>query len=110
MPTLILPRLGARVRISSLAPSRSKTYADCFHEIYIKADVEICTNRDPKGLYKKAIKGEIGDFTGISAPYEEPENADLTVDTMANDIEGCVIKITCYIEENIKHCISKKTL
>eukprot|EP00439_Symbiodinium_sp_Y106_P089374 s1_g1910.t1 len=44
-----------------------------FHEVYIKADIETCIGRDPKGLYERAIKGEIPDFTGISAPYEAPE-------------------------------------
>ena len=47
---------------------------DAFHEIYIEADVETCEQRDPKGLYVKARRGEILDFTGISAPYEAPEN------------------------------------
>lgn len=52
-----------------------------FKEIYVKADLETCAQRDPKGLYKKAKKGEIKNFTGVSAPYEKPENPDLIVDT-----------------------------
>ena len=54
---------------------------DQFHEVYIRADVATCERRDPKGLYKKARAGEIADFTGVSAPYEEPENAEITIDT-----------------------------
>lgn len=54
---------------------------DAFHEIFVDASLAICESRDPKGLYEKARRGEIPDFTGISAPYEIPERAELTVDT-----------------------------
>ena len=74
----------------------------CFHEIYIKANLETCENRDPKGLYKKARVGEIKEFTGIDSPYEAPENPDLVVDTEVNDIDTCVEQIVNYIEANIK--------
>ncbi|HYD19814.1 MAG TPA: adenylyl-sulfate kinase [Patescibacteria group bacterium] len=70
---------------------------DNFHEIYVKADLGTCEKRDPKGLYKKARKGEIKDFTGISSPYEEPESADLVVDTSAQGIDACVELIVDYI-------------
>jgi adenylylsulfate kinase len=52
-----------------------------FIEVYIKADLETCEERDPKGLYKKALAGEIKDFTGISAPYEEPLKPELVINT-----------------------------
>ncbi len=71
-----------------------------FHEIYIKASLEACESRDPKGLYKKARKGEIKQFTGIDSPYEPPENPDLVVDTEKNDIETCINQIVDYIEQN----------
>ncbi len=71
-----------------------------FHEIYIKASLEACENRDPKGLYKKARRGEIKQFTGIDSPYEPPENPDLVVDTEKNDIETCIHQIVDYIEQN----------
>ena len=70
-----------------------------FHEIYIKADVETCEKRDPKGLYKKARAGEIPQFTGISAPYEPPESPDLVVDTAAQDVSESVGRIISYIED-----------
>ena len=54
-----------------------------FHEIFLSASMKVCEDRDPKGLYAKARRGEIADFTGISAPYEEPERAELTIDTGA---------------------------
>lgn len=52
-----------------------------FVEVYVKCDLEVCEQRDPKGLYKKARAGEIKEFTGIDAPYEEPENPELIINT-----------------------------
>ena len=72
-----------------------------FHEIYCKASLEICEDRDVKGLYKRARAGEIPDFTGISSPYEEPEFADLTIDT-ENRLEECSDTIFDYICESTK--------
>ncbi|MBN1968415.1 MAG: adenylyl-sulfate kinase [Candidatus Delongbacteria bacterium] len=54
---------------------------DNFYEIYVNADLEVCISRDTKGLYRKAINGEIDSFTGVSAPYEEPKNPDLVLNT-----------------------------
>ncbi len=70
---------------------------EAFHEIYVKADLATCETRDPKGLYKKARKGELKEFTGISSPYEAPEAPDLVVDTSAVGIDLCVEKIVEYI-------------
>lgn len=64
-----------------------------FIEIYIKADIETCSKRDPKGLYEKALKGEIPEFTGISSPYEEPENPEILVDTRVLSIDESVARI-----------------
>ena len=61
-----------------------------FLEVYVKASVEICEKRDPKGLYKKAKAGEIPNFTGISAPYEAPINPEIILDTEQYSIEECV--------------------
>ena len=58
-----------------------------FLEIYTKASLETCEERDPKGLYKKARAGEIKNLTGIDAPYEEPENPELIVDTDKYNVE-----------------------
>lgn len=68
-----------------------------FHEIYVEADLDTCEQRDPKGLYKKARKGEIKEFTGISSPYEAPEDPDLSVDTSKHGIDACVEMIVEYI-------------
>ncbi|MCB9947411.1 MAG: adenylyl-sulfate kinase [Rhodospirillaceae bacterium] len=78
---------------------RARTAAgDAFHEIHIKADLATCETRDPKGLYRKARAGEITDFTGISAPYEEPEAPELVVDTTGASIDECVSQIAAYLE------------
>ncbi len=68
-----------------------------FHEVYIKADLSVCEKRDPKGLYKKARTGEIAEFTGVTAPYEEPEKPELTVDTSKAAIDQCARQIVDYV-------------
>lgn len=72
--------------------------ADAFHEVYVKADVETCEQRDPKGLYRRARRGEIPDFTGISAPYEVPESPDFVVDTVADNVSTCVENLVGYVK------------
>jgi adenylylsulfate kinase len=61
-----------------------------FIEIYCDSPIDVCESRDLKGLYKKARTGQIKDFTGISSPYEEPTNAELTVNTGTTDLNVCV--------------------
>jgi len=80
-----------------------------FHEVFIKAGLDACERRDPKGLYRKARAGEIADFTGISAPYEPPSKAELVVDTEAADIEESVRQVVDYVERNFaRHCNPRK--
>lgn len=73
-----------------------KAAGDRFSEVYVKASVEMCEQRDPKGLYKKARAGEIPEFTGISAPYEEPEAPELIIDT-AEDFDTCLQQLTDFV-------------
>lgn len=61
-----------------------------FIEIYLKASLEVCEQRDPKGLYKSARKGEIRNFTGIGSSYEIPLNPDLVIDTVKYSIDECL--------------------
>ncbi len=61
-----------------------------FFEIYCLASIETCEKRDPKGLYKKAREGKLKEFTGITAPYEEPENPELIIDTDKYDVNKSV--------------------
>jgi adenylylsulfate kinase len=70
-----------------------------FIEIYVKCSLEVCEARDTKGLYKKARAGEVKDFTGISAPYEEPLNPELTVDSSKLSVEESTRAILNYLEE-----------
>ncbi|WP_100406862.1 adenylyl-sulfate kinase [Bacillus solitudinis] len=73
-----------------------------FIEVYVRCSLEACESRDPKGLYKKARTGEIPSFTGISSPYEEPENPEITVDSDQISIEESVNQIIAYlVEKNI---------
>jgi len=71
-----------------------------FIEVFIKAPVEVCSDRDPKGLYKKAFAGEIKGFTGVDAPYEEPVSPELIVDTDLHRKEECVQMLIDYLIEH----------
>ena len=71
-----------------------------FIEIFVKASIDTCEARDPKGLYKKAKSGEIKEFTGISAPYEEPLNAEIVLDADTQTIEEEVEIVLNYLKEN----------
>ncbi|WEK53923.1 MAG: adenylyl-sulfate kinase [Candidatus Cohnella colombiensis] len=71
-----------------------------FVEIYVKCSLEECERRDPKGLYRKARIGEIKDFTGISAPYEEPLNAEIVIENDKQSLEMSVDQIITYLKKN----------
>lgn len=72
-----------------------------FHNVHIKASLEACEKRDVKGLYAKARAGEIADFTGISAPFEEPNNPDITLDTENLSVEACVEQLLKYVDAQL---------
>lgn len=76
--------------------------ADDFIEVYVNAPLEVCEERDVKGLYKKARQGEIRDFTGIQSPFEAPVNPDLEINTDRLDIEQSVNKVLDFILPKIK--------
>ncbi len=69
--------------------------------IYCKCPVEVCESRDPKGMYKKAKAGIIKEYTGVSAPYEEPENPDLILETHLLTIEESVERVLNFVSERI---------
>jgi adenylylsulfate kinase len=71
-----------------------------FVEVHVKASLETCEGRDVKGLYQKARAGEIPEFTGISAPYEAPENPELVLDTNSQSVEESVAELVGYLEKN----------
>jgi adenylylsulfate kinase len=94
----ILSRNGIISIVSLISPYRDfRKYArteinmnNNFYEVYVKCSLEACIARDPKGLYKKALSGQIKDLTGLQDPYEEPENPEIIVDTEKQTVEECV--------------------
>lgn len=76
--------------------------SDDFAEIYVHANIEACIQRDPKGLYKRALAGEITDFTGISSSYEPPSNPDLRLDTEAMTLEESVQQVLALIKQRVQ--------
>jgi adenylylsulfate kinase len=71
-----------------------------FVEVHVTAPLEVCEERDPKGLYARARAGEIADFTGISAPYEEPESPEIRVDTHRGSIDECATQVVDWLDEH----------
>ncbi len=95
--TFISPYQKDRQKVKRIvAPSN-------FVEVFVNTSIEECERRDVKGLYKKARSGEIPNFTGISAPYEAPENADIEIKTETEDIEEAIFKIADFIKEKLKY-------
>ncbi len=70
-----------------------------FIEVYVKCPLDVCEQRDTKGLYKKARAGEVKEFTGISAPYEEPSDPELMIDSSELSVEESTRAILNYLEE-----------
>ena len=92
--------------ISPYAEVRNEIRADVetegrtsFVEVYAHAPLNALVERDVKGLYKKAIAGEIKNFTGVSDPYEEPENPDVTVETSVDSVDDSVTQILAFLTE-----------
>lgn len=92
--SLISPYADVRNEIRSLCKT--------FIEVYVNTPLELCIRRDPKGLYKKAIAGEIENFTGITAPYFPPSNAEITVQPDRMSAEDCSEKIIQFYNEKNK--------
>lgn len=90
--TFVSPYRDDRDRVRELLPEGR------FLEVHVDCSIEVCKERDPKGLYEKAEKGEISNFTGISAPYEEPEDPEIVVRTDEHDVETCVDQIVDALE------------
>jgi adenylylsulfate kinase len=70
-----------------------------FVEVYVKASLDTCIKRDPKGLYQKAKNGEITNLTGLQSPYEEPQNPELVLDTEKNSPQQCLDMITSKLQQ-----------
>jgi adenylylsulfate kinase len=87
--SLISPYREDRARARELAREKGVP----FLEVFIDAPLEECEKRDPKGLYAKARRGEIAQFTGISSPYEAPEKPELHLRTAQKGLEACVAEL-----------------
>lgn len=87
--------------LSSMRKTAREKAGGNFIEVYVKADIKTCAARDPKGLYKKALQGDIKNFTGVSAPYEIPENPELVLDTERYPLEDCV---KCLVDKILERC------
>ncbi len=101
----LLSRNGVAVLTSFVSPYREKRAqarreTTNFFEIYVKCPVEVCIERDVKGMYKKALKGEIKDFTGVSDPYEEPENPELVIMSDTETLGESVERVITMLEES----------
>lgn len=77
---------------------RALMAAGDFIEVYVAADLSVCEARDPKGLYQQARAGKIGEFTGISAPYEAPESPEITLHTDQEDVDASAQRVLAYLE------------
>jgi adenylylsulfate kinase len=101
----LLSRNGVPVITAAISPYREirdearELMGDRFIEVFVKASVEVCAERDVKGLYEKAFKGEIKEFTGVSDPYEPPLNPELILDTEHDSAEEDAAKVIAMLEE-----------
>jgi len=100
----LLSKVGAVAIVAAISPyaqSREKvrTEIENFVEVFVKCSLKTCIERDPKGLYAKAQRGEISHFTGISDPYEEPKNPEIIVETDQEQPDECLMKILSQLEK-----------
>ena len=107
----LLTRNGVAVLTSFISPYReiraeARREIGDFVEVYVKCPLEVCMARDVKGLYQRALRGEIKEFTGISDPYEEPENPEIILETDKETLEESAQKVIAglkklgYLEED----------
>ena len=101
----LLSRNGTPVITAAISPYKQirdearDMMGDRFIEVYIEASVDACAERDVKGLYAKAFSGEIKEFTGVSDPYEAPENPEVTIHTETESPEESAARLIQYLEE-----------
>ncbi|MEA2056632.1 MAG: adenylyl-sulfate kinase [Patescibacteria group bacterium] len=101
----LLSKNGVGVIASFISPYEERRQhlrdtVENFIEVYVSTPIEVCEERDGKGLYKKARAGEIKNFTGISDPYEEPENPEILLKPHKDPVELSVDKVIKYLEKN----------
>ena len=99
----LLSRNGVVAIAAAISPYKEvrrevREMIDRFVEVYMECPIAVLTERDPKGLYKKALSGEIANFTGISDPYEAPEQAEIVCDTDGESVQESVTKVIRSLE------------
>ena len=99
----LLSRNGVVAIAAAISPYQEvrrevRDMIDSFVEVYMECPIDVLTERDPKGLYKKALSGEIANFTGISDPYEPPEAAEIVCDTDGESVQESVTKVIRSLE------------
>jgi len=99
----ILSRNGVITLVPLISPyreirERARNEIENFIEVYVRCPLDVLIKRDPKGLYKKALAGEIKNLTGLQDPYEEPLNPDIVIDTDKLTVEESVNKILSYLK------------
>jgi adenylyl-sulfate kinase len=100
----LLSRNGVAVLTSFISPyremrDRARSETTNFVEVYAKCPIEVCMQRDVKGMYQKAIRGEIKEFTGVSDPYEEPSKAEIVLETDKETLEESVHRVMVWLSE-----------
>mgnify|MGYP001122007421 CR=1 FL=1 len=98
MPLIVLTAFISPYR-NDRTQARTLNDPGRFFEVYCKCSLEACEKRDPKGLYRRARKGEVKEFTGVTAPYEEPEDPEIVVETDKHGLDECVSKILGFLEK-----------
>jgi len=101
----LLARNGVVVIVAAISPYREvrdevRLRIGRFIEVYVECPIEVLAQRDVKGLYRRALAGEVAHFTGITDPYEAPERADVVVDTSVDTIEESVTKVLAAVERH----------
>jgi len=103
----LLSRNGVVAITAAISPYREirdearELMGDRFVEIYVKASVGTCAERDVKGLYEKAFRGEIKEFTGVSDPYEPPVHPEVVLDTEAEAVEESAARVLAYLDSRV---------
>jgi len=100
-----LAKHGVAVLVAAISPYRQardqvRTQVEVFVEVHVAAPVATCAQRDPKGLYAKALAGQITNFTGVSDPYEPPLEPEITLHTEAESVDDSVHQVLTWLEAN----------
>ena len=100
----LFEKQGNIVIVSLISPyedirNEIRSMCNNFVEVYVETELEVCIKRDSKGLYARAIKGDLKDFTGISAPYYAPKNPEIRIDTVKMTVDECSKRIINFLNK-----------